>query len=53
MQVSPMPAYTTLGSDWATAIAPTDAVFRKPSDTFCQYVPPSVDFQTPPPTEPK
>ncbi len=42
----------TLGSDRETAIAPTEARLKKPSDTFSQYRPPSPVFQTPPPVEP-
>src|ERR1043165_10249088 len=53
MHASPMPAYTTFGSDAATAIAPTDARLKKPSLTFRQYSPPSVVFHTPPPHDPK
>src|SRR5437588_6980222 len=53
IQLSPMPTYRTLGSAAAQAMAPTEARWKKPSDTFCQYTPPSVVFQTPPPVEPK
>ena len=53
MHASPIPAYTTEGSASATASAPTEEVPKKPSDTLRQYVPPSVDFQTPPAHAPK
>ena len=53
MHASPIPAYTTEGSASATASAPTEEVRKKPSDTLRQYVPPSVDFQTPPAHAPK
>ena len=42
----------TLGSESATAIAPTEAVLKKPSETFSHELPLSVVFQTPPPTVP-
>jgi len=44
---------TTFGSNAATAIAPTEARWKYPSETLSQYIPPSVVFQTPPPVEPK
>jgi hypothetical protein len=47
-----MPAYTTFGSDGATAIAPTDPVFTCPSVTGDQLVPPFVVLKTPPPVAP-
>ena len=50
---SPIPTYTTLGSDSDTAIAPTDPVLKNPSDTLRHVVPASVVFQTPPPVPPK
>jgi hypothetical protein len=34
-------------------MAPTDPVLKNPSDTFCQFSPPSVVFHTPPPVPPK
>ncbi len=52
MQLSPMPAYTTFGSDGATASAPTEPVFTWPSVSADQLVPPFVVFQTPPPVAP-
>jgi hypothetical protein len=42
-----------LGAEGATAIAPTAAVSKKPSETFSQYTPPSVVFHTPPAQAPK
>ena len=53
MHASPVPAYTTDGSASATARAPMAEVRKKPSDVLRQYVPPSVDFQTPPAHAPK
>ena len=53
MHASPVPAYTTDGAASDTASAPTADVRKKPSDTLRQYVPPSVDFQTPPAQAPK
>ena len=53
MVLSPMPAQMTPGSESATAIAPTDDVFRYPSLTFVQVTPASSVFQTPPATAPK
>ena len=49
---SPIPAYTTLGSDSATASAPTDEVPSWPSVTLRQVTPASSVFHTPPPTVP-
>src|SRR5690242_3448592 len=42
-----------LGSDGATAMAPTAEVRKKPSETFSHVVPPSVVFPTPPAQAPK
>ena len=53
MHDSPIPTYTTLGSDSATATAPTEPVPSWPSETLSQRMPPSVVFQTPPPVPPK
>jgi hypothetical protein len=53
MHASPMPTYTTLGSDGATSTAPTDPVPKKPSLTFFQRAPPSIVFHTPPPVAPE
>ena len=53
MVVSPVPAYTTLGSEGATASAPMVALLRKPSETLRQYTPPSPVFQIPPAQAPK
>jgi hypothetical protein len=50
---SPVPTYTTLGSDSDTAIAPIDPVRKSLSESTCQFEPPSVVFQTPPPVAPK
>src|SRR5439155_27254927 len=36
MQLSPIPTYTTFGSDWATAIPPTDARLKNRSVVFSQ-----------------
>jgi hypothetical protein len=49
---SPMPTYTTFGSDSATAMAPTDPVFMNPSEMFRQVIPMLSDFHTPPPVVP-
>ena len=46
---SPMDTVT----ESATAIAPTDPVLKKPSETARQARPASVVFQTPPPVAPK
>src|SRR5438093_9797259 len=43
----------TFGSDKETAMPPTDARLKKRSLVFSQYSPPSIDFHTPPPVEPK
>ena len=53
MGASPIPTYTTLGSHSETATAPTEPVLKNPSDTLNQFMPPSSDFQTPPPVAPK
>src|SRR6478672_9140474 len=53
MQASPIPMYTTSGFDSETATAPTDALLTLPSVTGVQLCPPSVVFQSPPPTAPK
>src|SRR6266849_5764343 len=53
MQDSPIPMYRTPGFDSATATAPTDELFSWPSVMGAQCVPPSVVFQSPPPTAPK
>src|SRR6266571_5545121 len=50
---SPMPTYTTLGSDSEMPIAPTDPVLKYSSETGSQLTPPSVVFHTPPPVAPK
>jgi hypothetical protein len=39
--------------DGATARAPTEPVFTKPSETLRQFRPPSSVFQMPPPVAPK
>src|SRR5256885_768810 len=49
---SPVPAYPTLGSDGATATAPTDPAVKNLSEAGCQVSPPSAVFQTPPPVPP-
>jgi hypothetical protein len=43
----------TLGSESATASAPTDPVLNWPSETGIQVNPLSVVLNTPPPTAPK
>jgi len=48
---SPLAAYTVLGSEGATAIAPIDWV-GCPSNIGCQVRPPSAVFHTPPFTAP-
>ena len=48
-----MPTYTTLGSDSATASAPTEPVPSWPSVTGFQSAPPFVVLKTPPPVPPK
>src|SRR5215207_4555423 len=53
MHDSPMPMYTTSGFDSEPATAPTDALLTRPSVTGVQPWPPSVVFQSPPPTAPK
>src|SRR5689334_13163677 len=53
MHDSPIPMYTTSGLDSETATAPTDALFTWPSVTGVHVIPPSVVFQSPPPTAPK
>src|SRR6266550_3785662 len=53
MHDSPIPMKTILGSDSATATAPTDALLTWPSVTGTQVSPPSVVFQRPPPVAPK
>src|SRR3954452_3850639 len=53
MHDSPIPMYTTSGFDSDTATAPTDALFTWPSVTGAHASPPSVVFQSPPPTAPK
>jgi hypothetical protein len=42
----------TLGSDSATAMAPTEAAAKCSSEMFFQLTPASVVFHTPPPVEP-
>jgi hypothetical protein len=42
----------TLGSEGATAIAPTDPVFTKPSVIGRHVIPASSVFHTPPPVAP-
>src|SRR5437763_1780646 len=49
---SPIPAWITLGSESATAMAPTEAVWNCPSEIGSQDAPLSVVFHTPPPTVP-
>src|SRR4030065_178495 len=49
---SPMPAYTTFGSDSATAIAPTDPVLKNPSDTLRHVSPASSGLPPAPPAPP-
>src|ERR1043165_9481078 len=53
MHDSPMPMNTMLGSDSATATAPTEALLICPSVTEAHVSPPSVVFQRPPPVAPK
>ena len=53
MHVSPIPMNTRLGFVSLTATAPTDALLICPSVTGGQLSPPSVVFQSPPPTAPK
>ena len=52
MSASPVPTYTMLGFDGATAIAPIDAIGCE-SKMGVQVRPALTDFHTPPPTEPK
>ena len=49
---SPVPTYTTLGSDGATAMAPIEPAVRNLSAIGRHVRPPSVVFQTPPPVAP-
>src|SRR5260370_26903454 len=49
---SPVPTYTTLGSDGATAIAPIEPAVEGLSDAGRQARPPSTGFHTPPPPPP-
>src|SRR6476660_6289925 len=53
MHDSPMPMNTTSGRVSATATAPTDELLIWPSGTGAHFRPPSLVFQTPPPTAPK
>src|SRR5215471_3674143 len=53
MHASPVPAYTTLGCESDTAMAPTAAVLKNPSETFHQCEPPLVVLKTPPAQAPK
>ncbi len=53
MQVSPVPMKTRSGLVSLTATAPTDAEVILKSVTGAQFSPPSVVFQSPPPTAPK
>ena len=48
-----MPMNTMSGFDSLTATAPTEADFTWPSVTGNQVEPPSIVFQSPPPTAPK
>src|SRR6185295_19471957 len=53
MHDSPMPMKTMSGDDSETATAPTDELLIWLSVTGVQRAPPSVVFQSPPPTAPK
>src|SRR5882724_11910497 len=53
MHDSPMPMKTRSGRDSATATAPTDELLIWPSVTGAHFMPPSIVFQSPPPTAPK
>src|SRR5512140_3944707 len=46
---SPVPTYSTFGSDSATAMAPMELVWKKPSEMLRQEMPASSVFHTPPP----
>src|SRR2546428_5303350 len=50
---SPIPTYTTFGSDSEIPMAPTDPVLKYSSEIGSQLMPPSLVFQTPPPVAPK
>ncbi len=52
IQLSPVPTQTTFGSEGATAMAPMEPASSW-SKTGVQWVPPSVDLNTPPPAAPK
>ena len=52
-QASPVPTYTTFGSEGATAIAPIDPAMSVSSEIGCHVIPASTVFQTPPPVPPK
>jgi hypothetical protein len=49
---SPVPTYTTLGSDGATAMAPIEPAMRVESVVGSHVMPPSLVFHTPPPVAP-
>ena len=51
MKVSPVPTQTTFGSEGAIAIEPIDCAVCS-SKTGFQWMPASVDFQTPPEAAP-
>ncbi|SVB92994.1 uncharacterized protein METZ01_LOCUS245848, partial [marine metagenome] len=48
-----VPIYITFGSESDTAIAPTDALSKYPSEILCQEIPASLVFHTPPAQAPK
>ena len=52
IECSPIPMYTTFGSDSETATAPTEEVATNPSVTGFQLMPASEVFHTPPPAVP-
>src|SRR5436309_13518143 len=52
MAASPVPTYTVLWSEGATAIAPMEEISCL-SKSGIQFAPPSTVFQTPPATAPK
>ena len=47
-QACPVPAYTTFGSESATATAPIEPDAKNPSETLVQLAPASSVFQRPP-----
>ena len=51
MHASPVPTYTTFGSESATSIAPIEETASL-SNRLAQEAPPLVVFQTPPPVYP-